>query len=274
MKKWMYNGLIIFFAAVFLVSAGFLASYFIDAYRQSRRYEDLSGLRQTEQTRPLPTEGGQEEAQPTTLEPETVEITDPLTGQKRVILKEFETLYLMNPDMVGWLSIPGTDIDYPVMQTPDRPDFYLKRNFDKEYSARGCLYAREVCNVFAPSDNITIYGHRMRDGSMFARLDQYQDKSYFEQNPYLFFDTLQEKHTYKILAVFTTTATAGEGFGYHEFVSATDEGDFDSFVATCKQLSLYDTGVDAAYGDKLITLSTCEYTHVNGRLVVVAKRIA
>ncbi len=273
MKKWMYNACIVFFVLVLLISAGFLASYFIDSYAQSNRYDELSSLRETVQPRPLPTESGQEDA-PAPTEPETVEITDPKTGQKRTILKEFASLYAMNSDLVGWLTIPGTPIDYPVMQTPDSIDYYLYRNFDKEDSKRGCLYAREVCDVFAPSDNITIYGHRMRDGSMFARLDKYMEQAYFAENPYLFFDTIEQKHTYKILSVFLTTATVGQGFSYHTFVDADDKEEFDQFVNRCKDLALYDTGVEAEYGDKLITLSTCEYSQTNGRLVVVAKRMA
>ncbi len=87
-------------------------------------------------------------------------------------------------------------------------------------------------------------------------------------------DTLYEMHTYKIMAVFLTTATVDQGFAYHRFENAADGAEFESFVTRCKQLSLYDTGVEAAYGDKLITLSTCEYSQSNGRLVVVAKRIA
>ncbi len=274
MKKWMYNALIGVFAAVFLVSAVFLGVYFWDSHRQASRYHDLSQLRVEENTRPpIPQTQQTAQTEPAPPAPVTVEVTDPKTGETRVVLKEFVQLYQMNCDMVGWLTIPGTDIDYPVMQTPDRTDYYLKRNFDKEYSARGCLYARETCDVFTPGDNVTIYGHRMRDGSMFARLDKYMEKAFFQENPYIYFDTLQEMHTYKILSVFLTSATAGQGFAYHTFEKATNAEEFDAFVDRCKALSLYDTGVDAEYGDKLITLSTCEYSQTNGRLVVVAKRI-
>ena len=89
-----------------------------------------------------------------------------------------------------------------------------------------------------------------------------------------YFDTLTQLHTYKIIAVFKTTATEGKGFSYHTFVNAADQAEYDEYVNTCKELSLYDTGETAQYGDKLITLSTCEYSQSHGRLVVVAKRIA
>lgn len=277
MKKWMFNALVIFFAAVLVISAGFLAHYYISAYVQQSRYQDLSALKGDNPT-PRPTIN--EELDPTDptapepTQPELVRITDPDTGETISVLPEFAELYQMNTDLVGWIAIPGTDIDYPVMQTPDSPNYYLTRNFDKENNAHGCIYAQESCNLIAPSDNITLYGHRMRDRSMFAQLDEYMDKSFFEQNPYIYFDTLTELHTYKIVSVFLTSATVGEGFAYNSFVTASDASDFDDYVSTCKKLALYETGVDATYGDKLITLSTCEYSQTNGRLVVVAKRIA
>lgn len=272
MKKWMYNTLIGVLAAVFLGSAVYLAYYFINSYNQAKDYDALSEIVDSNAVTPRPTileDGTVSESEP----PALVEVTDPETGETVLVLPEFKELYVQNNDIVGWMTIPGTEINYPVMQTPNDTDYYLKKNFQKEYSAHGCLYAREVCDVNAPSDNITIYGHRMRDGSMFARLDKFMEKSFFEENSYIYFDTLTQLHTYKILAVFTTTATIGKGFAYHEFVDAKDEAEFNKFVDTCKKLALYDTGVEAQYGDKLITLSTCEYSQTNGRLVVVAKRI-
>lgn len=274
MKKWMYNALIVFFALVLVVSAGYLAVYYIDAYQQASRYDELSELRGDPVRPSISEEGDTDVGGPETTPPsQLVEVTDPESGKTVQVLEQFAELYTMNNDIVGWMTIPGTNIDYPVMQTPNKTDYYLRRSFDKKYSTRGCLYARETCDVFTPGDNITIYGHRMRDGSMFARLDKYKEKEHFEEYPYIYFDTLTEMHTYKVMAVFLTTATVGEGFAYHSFENAADAAEFDDFVDRCKALSLYDTGVEAEYGDKLITLSTCDYYTTNGRLVVVAKRI-
>lgn len=274
MKKWIYNVLIIFFALVLLVSGGMLAAYYLDAYTQQNRYDDLASLRGNTATisRPDPLA---EETLPEPTEPELVTVTDPETGESVQVLSEFAQLYVMNNDIVGWLTVPGTVIDYPVMQTPDSPDYYLYRNFDKEDNKRGCLYVREVCDVFAPSDNLTVYGHHMRDGSMFGQLEKYRDPAFREENPCFWFDTLTERHTYQVIAVFLTTATVDEGFYYHAFVEAQSPEEFDEFVQTCHDLQLYDTGLSAQYGDKLICLSTCEYTHPlqNGRLVVAAVRI-
>ena len=271
-KKWIYNTLIVIFAVVFLVSAGMLVAYYIDASRQAQRYDVLSDLHGNVPRPTIPQESDTEtEIIPDV--PALTAVTDPETGKTVYVLPEFAELYTLNNDIVGWMTIPGTNIDYPVMQTPDNPDYYLKRNFDREQNSHGCLYARESCDI-DQGDNVTVYGHRMKDGSMFAGLDSYKNKAFFETNPLIYFDSLQQRRTYQIMAVFRTTATVGEGFTYHTFEQTENAAEFDAFVAECKALSLYDTGVTASYGDQLVTLSTCEYSQTNGRLVVVAKRIA
>lgn len=274
MKKKIYYILLCLFALVFLVSAGFLGKYYYDSYRQQKDYENLTQLRQDAPTAARPQIPGDTATPETQPKNPFVEITDPETGEKVILLEEFSKLYQKNPDLIGWIEIPGVGIDYPVMQKPEKKDYYLSRDFNRKKSAHGCIYVQEEVDVFSPSDNITIYGHRMRDGSMFGKLDKYLKKSFYQKNPYIYFDTLTDLHTYEIIAVFTTTASKGEGFAYHNFIDAAEEADFNEFVAQCKELAIYDTGVTAQYGDKLITLSTCEYTQTNGRLVIVAKRIA
>ena len=164
-------------------------------------------------------------------------------------------------------------MDYPVMQTPADPNFYLYRNFDEANGQRGSVYAWSEADINEPSDNITLFGHNMADGSMFACLNAYTSKKAWDNNSLIFFDTLYEYHTYKIFAVFKTSANIGQGFSYHKFYDAANEEEFNEFVSTCKQLAFYDTGITPVYGDKLICLSTCEYTLDNGRLVVCAVRI-
>ena len=182
-------------------------------------------------------------------------------------------MYTMNNDMVGWIEIPGTMLNYPVLQSPYQTNFYLHRSFYKEKSDSGAIYVREKCDVNLPSDNITIYGHNMRNGSMFATLHKYKQKSFWEENKLIYFDTLYEYHTYEIFAVFRTTADLSKGFSYHTFDTATDEAAYNDFVNTCKKLSMYNTGITPTYGEKLITLSTCDRSITDGRLVVVARCI-
>ena len=202
-----------------------------------------------------------------------VTVINPQTGEEVQVLPQYAELYKLNPDLVGWMWIPDTKLNYPVVQRKSETDYYLYRDFYGSYDPHGCLYAREQCDVARPSDNITIYGHRMQDGSMMGQVGYYEQKSFWESHPLIYFDTLTEQHTYQIVYVLKTTASVGEGFQYHLYVDFANENDFNNFVSGCRRNSLYDTGLSAEFGDKLITLSTCEYTLVNGRLVIVAKRI-
>ena len=284
MKRWLRIVLIIAFAAVFLASGFFLGRYFIDSRKQKNTYDALAQI--MEQAKPAPTEDKTPHVPGPATDPEDpdavtepqpddnqlVTVHDPVTDQPLQVLPELAELYLMNPDLAGWIAIEGTNINYPVMHTPDRPDYYLYRDFFRKDSVHGCIYMREAC-ASSISDNLVIYGHRMKDGSMFFGLTEYINEAYFRENRYIYFDTLREYHTYEILSVFITTASTGQGFRYHAFENAQTPGEFADFVDTCKELALYETGVSAEYGDKLITLSTCDYSVTNGRLVVVAKRI-
>ncbi len=265
MKKVLFTVTVVFLLAAFGISAFMVGNYVMDGKEQEELNNNLSDIVASAQNTTAAPETT-EEAE-TTVPTETTEATEP------GMLPGYEEIYAMNSDTVGWLKMPGTVMDYPVMQTPDSVDFYLYRDFNKAESVRGSIYAREVCDINEPSDNITLYGHNMADGSMFAALNPYVNKSAWENNSLIFFDTLTEYHTYKIFAVFKTSANIGEGFSYHKFVDAANEQEFNDFVATCKNLAFYDTGITPVYGDKLICLSTCEYTLDNGRLVVAAVRI-
>lgn len=263
MKKMLFTAVVVLLVAAFGISAFMVGNYLIEGKKQADRYDELSNIAANAQT-----ETGEPESTETSASTEeTTEPTEP------GMLPGYKEIYEMNNDVVGWIKMEGTPMDYPVMQTPEEPNFYLYRDFDKKNSARGSIYAREVCDINTPSDNVTLYGHNMADGSMFACLNNYVHKYNWEKNSLIFFDTLTEYHTYKIFAVFKTSANIGQGFSYHKFVDAANQEEFDEFVSTCKKLAFYDTGITPVYGDKLICLSTCEYTLDNGRLVVAAVRI-
>lgn len=266
--KVLYTLVIVVLVAVFAFSAYYVASYFLEGKEQQAQYDDLADM--VESVRNDPTYNAEEYYKNPVIG-ETVVAPDG-TVEEKIVLPEYASIYEQNNHLVGWISIEDTKINYPVMQTPDSVDYYLYRNFQQKKSSRGCLYVRESCDVNAPSDNVTIYGHNMKDGSMFGNLERYKKQSYWEQHRYIQFDTIYEHHTYEIFAVFKTTASIDEGFPYHRFADAADAAEFDAFVATCRELAFYDTGIVPEYGDKLICLSTCEYSQSNGRFVVVAVR--
>lgn len=202
--------------------------------------------------------------------PEKKEIEE--TGNQPPLGK-YRELFRKNNDLAGWILVEGTQINYPVMYTPNNPDYYLKHNFEGKYSDYGVPYIAEHCDPYEPSDNVIIYGHHMDNGSMFAGLTEYETQKFYESHKIIRFDTLTEQVSYEVIAVFKTTVYDNTGFKYYLFAKAEKAEDYQKYVEECKSLSLYDTGVTATYGDKLLTLSTCEYSNSNGRLVIVAKRI-
>lgn len=274
-KKIIYWILLVAFSAVFVVCAIKVGIYLVDTWQHRQQMNEIAGMHTTGPNS-QPTDPTQPPTDPTDpTEPgETYPPTEPTEPPKPPILPELVAIHALNEDVVGWISIEGTDINYPVMQTRYKQNFYLDKNFYKEDSVAGQIYVREACDVFEPSDNVTIYGHNMADGSMFGQLHRYRrSQDFYEQHKYIQFDTLYEHHTYEIIAVFTTSGTYGVGYPYHLFDTASSEQEFDDFIASCKALGLYDIPVSAEYGDKLITLSTC-YDYIdNGRLVILAKRI-
>nr|MBQ8244026.1 class B sortase [Oscillospiraceae bacterium] len=269
MKKVIFLVTIVLLLAAFGVSAFMVGSYLVNGQKQEERNDELAQMVEDARNDAVKAT----EAVPETTVPTIAEETVATEATEPQILSPYESLYQQNNDMVGWLQIPNTKLKYAVMQTPDDSDYYLDHNFDKQKSDWGAIFAWGAADINKPSDNITLFGHNMKDGSMFATLNNYVHEYYWEDNSIIIFDTLYEYHTYKIFAVFKTNATLGEGFAYHQFVDAENEEEFNEFVATCKELAEYDTGITPKYGDKLISLSTCAYHEANGRLVVCAYRI-
>ena len=184
--------------------------------------------------------------------------------------EKYGALYEQNIDFVGWIQIDGTNINYPVMQTPDNPDYYLKHSFEKTWSDYGVPYLDEAC-VIGQSNNLVIYGHHMSNGSMFCDLELYSDPAFCMDHPVIRFDTLTSFGEYEVIAVFRYN-TNQETFRYDREVNM-DETRFSWFMEQVHARELFSTGKDASFGDQMLTLSTCEYTYKNGRLVVVARKV-
>lgn len=267
------------FLGIFIYSSIRLWVYYSAADAAGDTYEALSQLRPTD---PDSTTPSIDLSLYETMDPQELAdtpdnpytgVTHPETEDTTYLLPEFEELYALNPDLVGWIRIDGTQVDYPVVQRPTETDYYLYRDFYGKDSQWGCIYVREQCDVFRPSDNVVIYGHRMLDGAMFYDLVNYEKKSFWEEHPTIHFDTLRGRHEYQIICVMKISANADGSYAFHQFTDAGTAEEFDEYWANCLEHALYDTGLDAQWGDKLISLYTCEYSQANGRLVVVAKRI-
>ena len=192
-----------------------------------------------------------------------------------VMLEQMAEHYAQNPELFGWICIPDTKLDYPVMYTPDDPEKYLHLSFDEKYDLGGVPFLDTDCSLDPESDNLIIYGHNMNNGTQFRTLMSYTDQSFWEKHPTIQLSTLYETRTYEILACFRDRVyyKYEDVFKFYQFIDAEDEAHFNEAIAYYKENALYDTGVSAEYGDQLITLVTCAYHTENGRFVVVARRV-
>lgn len=249
MKNFLYSLFIGLFGIAALTSIAFLLMYAVQSKQQAHLYSNLAAVRKQDTQQEISSESS---VQPTS-----------------------RNLYLENSDMVGWIQIEGTSIDYPVMQTPADPNYYLKHDFEKRYTDYGCPFMQADCDAIASSDNLIIYGHNMKDGSMFADLAKYGSKDFWQAHKTVWFDTALGSSAYEIFAVIHTTvqADADDVSLFYRFVDAASPEEFADYVSACQARALYDTGISAQYGDKLLTLSTCDNITDDGRLLVIAKRI-
>jgi sortase B len=249
--------IIIAASLVALISVGYLIFYYTMYAKNDAEYNDLADLIDDTTT--------------------TKEYSVNIVHEDKTIppvLKKYEKLYQKNKKLVGWIKIEGTNIDYPVMQTVNN-EYYLDHNYNQEYDKNGSIFMDKDCDAAHPNDNMIIYGHHMKSGKMFGNLNYYTKEDYYKEHPTILFDTIYEEGTYQIMYVFRSRIYSEEEivFKYYKFIDATSENEFDSNMEEMANLSLYDTGITAKYGDKLITLSTCDYEEANGRFVVVAKKI-
>ena len=234
---------------VFIGAAGGLADYFINGMKEQNAFEDLKDL-QTER--------------------------EDLITDKGTVMGKYADLYLANGDIIGWVTVEDTKIDYPVMQTQSDPEYYIRRGFDKESTSSGTPFMDATSDIFVPTSNFLIYGHNMKNGTMFHDLLKYEDKEFFNEHRTFRFDTIYKggQGTYEVLAAGYTEIYPEDSneFKYYQYAGITSRSDFNEYVKGVKSISAYDTGVTAEYGDQLVTLSTCAYHTDDGRFFVVGKR--
>lgn len=247
----LYTIAILIFVAIFLVSGGLLLKRFIDDRRLESDMAELAGLIDDTAPSAGATDGGAE------------------TNEAK-----FARLVERNPDFIGWISIEGTNLDYPVMYRPSQVDYYLRRDFNGEYDNYGTPYLDEDCTLTAngQSTNLIIYGHNMKTGTVFGSLTGYKEASYYEEHPYIEFDSLYRDGKYEVFAAFPIDINVDTTFPYNTYIDM-DEQQFNDFISQVKSRSTVDSGITPVYGDELLTLSTCEYSVGDGRFVVCARKV-
>ena len=188
---------------------------------------------------------------------------------------QVKQLQEQNADIVGWLEIENTNINYPVLQGTDN-SYYMTHNYKKENSKNGAIFLDANYNWNIQSNNLLIYGHNLGNSMMFQELLKYEKKSFYSQHPVIRFTTAEEDAQYEIISVFKSRVyykSEKNVFRYYHFINNESEKEYNQFVKNAKNASLYPIDATASYGDQLITLSTCSYYVEDGRFAVVGRKI-
>ena len=184
------------------------------------------------------------------------------------------SLYEQNNDFAAWLTIPGTKVDYPVMYTPQEPEYYLRRAFDGTGTISGTPFIGDGGNL--DSDMFIIYGHKMKNGTMFGTLNSYAEADFWEDNRTFTLTTITEEREYEVFAAIKTRVLYRDESGYRPFSKAGEltKEEYAELTTWLKDNALYDTGITPIYGDQILLLVTCSYHTDNGRFLVAARRPA
>lgn len=255
------KSLLTFSFVVTVVGVVFIVSYFIGSYKNKLENDNLKEIHSSAVSASVPVSSGSD------------------------ILPEFEPLLSINGEVKGWITIPNTNIDYPVVQASDNSK-YLKTGFDLKENRDGAIFLDYRDKIKPLSQNLIIYGHNMKDGQMFNELTKYERREgndyvgFYNSSPLIKFDTLYEHYTFKIFAVFVTSGDSSyKGALYYLDTDFENADDFNSFIAEVRKRSFINTSVDVEPTDNILTLSTCDYVYPSSedgdhaRLVVMARKL-
>ena len=187
---------------------------------------------------------------------------------------QVKQLQEQNADIVGWLEIENTNINYPVLQGTDN-SYYMTHNYKKENSRNGSIFLDANYNWNIASNNLLIYGHNLGNGMMFQELLKYEKESFYREHPVIRFTTAEEDAEYEIISVFKSRVyhkSEKNVFRYYFFLNSESEEEYNQFVKNAKNASIHPIDETASYGDQLITLSTCSYYVEDGRFAVVGRK--
>lgn len=265
------------FLVVFCISSCLLIGRTYRGWKEEKAFSDLHSLIQnpssddSDSDSPDPSNPDSDDDVPatagTSFHPE-----HPQFDENGVLVK-YSKVYARNPDLYGWISIDGTELNYPVMRTPEDEEFYLRRDFDKKYSRSGVPFIDVDCTP--EGMNHIVYGHNMLNGTMFSLLESYQHEDFWREHPVIHFDTIYEEAEYEVMAAFYTRVfnqNETDVFRYYYYEDLSDPQDYEDYVNWMSNMSQIDTGIEAEYGDDLLTLITCSYGFEAQRFVVLARK--
>lgn len=234
--------------------------------------QSISEYRNIRQEMPDPTELQTPSASDS--EPQITPDNTPSQYSESDMLPVFKEMYTINNDIIGWLNIPSVDVDHPVFYTPENQNYYLNRAPDGTRSSTGSLFMSKGSEINPQANVLVIYGHKMRNGTMFGKLTRYKKLETLVSNPTFTFDTLYEQGTWKIIAAATTSIDMDANDFYYLRNSYASEEEFYDFLKKLRMRSLFIIDDDGSYEDRYLILSTCDATHFkNQRFIVVARRL-
>lgn len=240
MKRVINKFIVIILSATFLFSGFKIVNYYYEAYKQKELFDNVEN-----------------------------KINKKVNG--KTVQNKYLKLYRENSDFVGWIKIKDTKINYPVMKTTKQFDYYLMRNFEKEYSIYGTPFIGENCTTDISAFNAVIYGHHMNNGTMFSDLIKYKDKNFYDTHKYVSFNTLNDNRKYIVVYAFVSDVNKKNSFEYYNVNIWKKKK--KKYIKQLEKIKLYDTGEKISLKDKLLTLSTCDNTNKNSRMVIVCKLI-
>ena len=236
---------------VLIICAVSVSMYYIDSYRNDRENKQLKSAYNNV---PAVSNSGSSDSNP-------------------VMLSNFDSLYQQNSDIKGWIIIPNTVINYPVVQTSDN-SYYLSKGFNKKNDKHGTLFLDYRDNISPMSQNLIIYGHEMKDGQMFHSIRNYEKASFYNSSPVITFNTLYKNDKWKVFAAFIANTVPKQGYVFNYLITSfNSSSNFTGFINEVKARSLIKTSVDVNPDDTLLTLSTCTYELPEARFVVMARRV-
>lgn len=243
-----------------VISCIMIADTMMRSNAEIKDFESLAALTQKQlenESNQTTTESKEDETSDTSIE-------SPETEPKPIFTRNLTPLFEKNNDCIGWICISDTAVDYPVMHTPQDQEKYLRKNFDCEYSSSGVPFMQG--NNTLESDNIIIYGHNMKNGTMFSDITKYRNETFCTEHPTIEFETGQGLKLYSVFAV----VQIKNNDSWYRFTIATDEVDYENKVALISEAALYTTESVPQFGQQLLTLSTCYGNSKSDRLIVIA----
>ena len=253
--------LVVLLLGVFLYSSYQIFSYLYVSHKEKSTYDQIRELyaEELKYENQFKEEGN---TAPSANLPEKTNISG-----KGSIMERYAPLLEINSDLVGWVSVPDTVIDYPVVQAKDN-NYYLRRDIHGNSARAGTIFMDYRSDARARGRHTILYGHHMRNGSMFKDLEKYKNEGFFQENGYIRFDTLFAEIEWEVFAVYITDTN----FPYTQVTFASDE-DYMDFLKRIKNKSMYQKDIELTEEDQILTLSTCTYEYDDARFVVHARRV-